>query len=188
MSRASYLAPAARVVAGLLVVASPGAFAGSFSVAGSITYAPLNASAATAVPTLSEWGLVALVLLLVVVAYRVLRNQLGGKPLASVVLAGFLGLGMASGLSTLRPALAAVEVPISLTEAPGGLAGFVFTDRSGALITVTNNSGVPQKITGREVDGSYTFDDGDSNTPQCTVGLVLPTTAVCYLAVKYAAG
>ena len=173
-----------RVLPALLALASPAAFAGTPlpPISGLITYAPDGTT--TAVPTLSEWGLLAMVLLLAVVAYRVLRAQMGAKPLASVVLAGALGLGLASGVPLVRPALA-VEYPtlsVPLTEAAGGFAGFAAASTYYLGLEVVNNSGVPQRITGMEVDLPYVFSDSGL-TPQCTVGLRLSIGGKCYVGV-----
>ncbi|GAB2490805.1 hypothetical protein GCM10027082_47320 [Comamonas humi] len=75
----------------------------------------MNAAVTTAVPALSKWGVAALALLLAMAVYGVLRIPLGGKPLASLVLAGALGWGVVAGVPALRSAMAAVALPVALT-------------------------------------------------------------------------
>ena len=184
MIRSSSCSRPVRPLSALFLLASPAAFAGvavpPAPISGIFTYAPATT---TAVPTMSEWGLVAMVLLLAVVAYRALRNHMGGKPLASLVLAGALGLGMASGMPMLRPAVAIVApTQISLTTAAGGFAGFNAIGPTYLYLEVVNNSGVPQRITGMEVEAPYSFVDS-GNTPQCVVGLSLSVGGKCYISV-----
>ena len=169
-----------RVHVGVGVLVAPAAgFAGMAPPLGVITYAP---GAVSAVPTLSEWGLLAMALLLVLMAYRVLRNQLGGRPLASFVLAGALGLGMVSGEHALRSAYAIVVLPVvSLTSASGGSVNVV----SYGLSQVTNDSGVPQTITSMVATGENRYFSTEFEaTPPCAVGQVVAPAASCYVYVN----
>ena len=120
--------------------------------------------------------MVAMALLLTVLAYRLLRNQFGGKPLASVVLAGALGLGMVSGVSGLRSANADGTPQVALGNAAGGTANVSYTGES----EVINTSGVPQVINSILPVGSYIFVEPES-APQCTEGMVLTPGSNCFV-------
>lgn len=169
----SYRRSFAYVLFPMLGFDAPGVRAQSFI--GEISYAPFGATA-TSVPTLSEWGLMAMVGLLALVAYRVLRERLQGKSLAAVVLAGVLGLGIVAGGHWGRTVLAAVVNLHEFSEPPGGVVGFTVS----GLHKVTNVSGVPQKITGMVVHYplDYAFSEG-AEVPVCTVGMVVPVGGVC---------
>ena len=157
-----------------LAAASAAGYAQS-SEGGVITYAPTTS---TSVPTLSEWGMVAMALLLAVLAYRLLRDRLGGKPLASVVLAGALGLGLVSGVPGVRSAAAVVIVPsVSLSNSAGGTANV--TQRG--LNLVTNTSGVLQTITQMQASEGWVFESEFDNSPICQVGTVLSVGDSCYV-------
>ncbi len=179
--------PRSATVLGLMLSASPLAFAGVSSAIGSITYAPAVVPAgASPVPTLSAWGLVAMVLLLSVVLYRVLRTHLGGKPLASVVLAGALGLGAASGIPALKPAFAAMApIAVSLDNSAGASTQFSVL-WSGAVqsLQIVNGTSVAQKINTMTLDTRLEFVN-DGVTPQCAQGLVLPAGKQCSVGVQW---
>lgn len=181
---ASFRRVSACLLVPVLAGAAPGVFAGSVvAPVGEIVYEPL--AAATAVPTLSEWGLMAMMGLLVLVAYRVLRERLQGKPLASVVLAGVLGLGVVSGGYWGRPALAiAVYNTFQLSSASGGSYTFV---SPGDEWQGTNTSAVPQRIKSMtRLDTNYSFIT-PTGTPECTVGLVVPVGGTCNAKIVFVA-
>lgn len=162
----------------LLGGAASGVFAGTVVVppVGEIVYEPLAVT--TAVPTLSEWGLMAMMALLVLLAYRVLRERLQGKPLASVVLAGVLGLGVVSGGYWGRPALAAVIYnTFQFSSASGG--SYTFLSPGGEW-QGTNTTAVPQRIKSMtRLDANYSFIT-PVGAPECTVGMVVPVGGTCH--------
>ena len=175
-------------VSALLLLGSSAAFAGvPPPIAGAVTFAPLAAAAnASAVPSLSSWGLVALVVLFSAVIYRVLRTQLGGRPLASMVLAGALCLGVASGIPAVRPAVAVgtTTVSVDLTADTGGSMAFSFPAGTFAgVLQVSNSSTKAQKITGMTVDEPLSFYNNET-TPQCAVGLLVPSGGTCAVGVR----
>ena len=175
-------------VSALLLLGSSAAFGGTVppSIPGTITFAPLAAAAnASAVPSLSSWGLVALVVLFSAVIYRVLRTQLGGRPLASMVLAGALCLGVASGIPAVRPAVAVVvTASVDLTADAGGTMAFSFPAGTFAgVLQVSNSSTKAQKITGMTVDEPLSFYNNET-TPQCAVGLLVPSGGTCAVGVR----
>ena len=147
---------------------------------GGITYAPVESQG---IPTLSEWGLLATALLLAVLAYRLLRGRLGGRPLASVVLAGALGLALAGGGLQLQSAEAQSESEIALSLPGGGLA--TITDEGEWL--VRNTSGVAQSIVAMTAADGFAFQPPEG-TPACAVGMVLTPGAICYLVLEESLG
>ena len=175
-------------VSALLLLGSSAAFAGVAPppIAGAVTFAPLAAAAnASAVPSLSSWGLVALVVLFSAVIYRVLRTQLGGRPLASMVLAGALCLGVASGIPAVRPAVAVgtTTVSVDLSTGTGGRVEFDFPAGTFAgVLKISNSTIKAQKITGMTVDAPLRF-DYEGTPPVCAVGLVVPSGGICTVGV-----
>jgi hypothetical protein len=127
--------------------------------------------ATTSVPTLSEAMLLVLTLLVAVVAWRGMRDKAIGKPLASLVLAGILMLGVGSG-GLLRPALADPGLNID-----GGM--FTWTPTTVDFDNQITNAGAkPAQV----ISVTYTL-GAVAATPltgtQCTVGLVLAHGASC---------
>ena len=140
---------------------------------GGITYAPVESQG---IPTLSEWGLLATALLLAVLAYRLLRGRLGGRPLASVVLAGALGLALAGGGLQLQSAQAQSEVEIALSL-PGGGQAMIPDD---GVWLVRNTSGVAQSIVALSAADGFNFESYEGS-PRCEVAMVLAPGATCYI-------
>ncbi len=148
-----------------------------------ITYAP---GTTATVPTLSEWGMIGLSILLAVVAVYTLRNKGGGKPLASVILAGALALGGFSGNSLIGEANA-IPLPAGCTGSwacsmtnPAG--GTVTTASAGDQTEITNASGVAQTITNIAVtNGSFNSFLDIFTQPPCAVGLVVQPAGKCYV-------
>ena len=136
--------------------------------AGNVTYEPVQPEA---IPTLSQWALVALSTLMAAWAYRALRAKAGGRPLASMLLLGALSLAVASGQVGLP--VQAVSLQFSLA------AGGVLTVGPPGESDITNTSGIAQRITA-VTDASFT---GvlPVGTPRCVVGLVVAPGAVCYV-------
>jgi hypothetical protein len=93
---------------------------------GTIDYQGLSA---TSVPTLSEWGLAGLAILIAVVGYRYRRARFGGKPLASLLIAGALGLCAILGDKVISPAAA--------------IAVFGFSNPAGGTVQICDSSEIP---------------------------------------------
>lgn len=132
------------------------------------------------VPTLSEWGLVAMALLVAVMAYRALRSSLPRHPLAVVFLAGALGISMFGNTELMLKAMAAT-VDSFLSEPEG------YELRLGNELgerRLINTSGVPQQIKKMESRNSYLI-IGSEQSPQCTVGRVLQNNDACYLKIVF---
>ncbi len=102
-----------------------------------ISYAP----ASTAVPTVSEWGMIILSLLLVVVAVVASRKGAGGKTVLGLALAATVSLG--GGSYAIKDAWAAAPPDLSMTNAAGG----VITAPEGSIAApVTNQTSVPMRV------------------------------------------
>ncbi len=151
-----------------------------------VTYLPA-ATATTAIPTLSEWGLIGLSLLLAVVAVYALRAGKGAKPLAAVMLASSLALGAIGSGNLVGEAQAAgvtnASCPVDgqlcyMTVASGGT---VTVETVNSDVAVINNTGVAQTITGVVELTSWDHIYPTVLTPQCTVSLVLQPGATCYI-------
>jgi hypothetical protein len=148
-----------------------------------ITYGP---STTASIPTLSEWGMIGLSILLAVVAVYTLRNKGGGKPLASVILACALALGGFSGNKLIGEANAIIITPdcpsqysCTMSNAAGGI---VTTAGTGDQTDITNTSGVPQTITNIAVtNGSFNSLPDIFTQPPCAVGLVVQPAGKCYV-------
>lgn len=174
MKNAFHLLRKATIALGLLAAGSA-AFAGTIG-AGGVGYMPGALGAAAPIPTLSEWMLMSLALLLAVLAWRVLRARTGGRPLASVILCGALALGALSGNDLLRDARAMVA---TLTfSSPTG--GSVTVQMLNTEYEITNVTTVPQQVVSvTPLLGNVAVPT--TGSPQCAVGLVVAPTAKCFI-------
>jgi hypothetical protein len=155
-----------------------------------ITYAPVNA---TSIPTLSEWAMLGLALLLAAVAIFNLRNKTGGKPLASIILVTALALGGMTGNKLMEDANAMVQQPsqscnITVSGDPWGpcnltsvSGGTIYTYVAGIDVPITNTTAAAQKITA-VVFNSYFGVATPLTQPQCVPGVtVLQPQGTCYV-------
>ena len=148
-----------------------------------IGYAP---GSAVPIPTLSQWAMLGLTLLVAVAAVYTLRHKVGGKPLASIILGLALALGGVQGNNLVGQAKAIVltpDCPVVGTEclminAAGGTVN-VFALYSD--VKVTNVSGVAQTIISITAIMPWDVIGTPEATPQCVVGLTLPPGASCYV-------
>ena len=137
-----------------------------------IVYAP--ATPASSIPTLSEWGMLILSVLMVVGAVVSLRKKAGNKTLASVALLSALVLGGFAGDKVIGSANAITPAPVMSNPAGGTITPFYY---DGTELPVTNTSGVAQMIV------SITPTVPVSTTsPTCTTNLVVPAGGSCYIA------
>lgn len=145
-----------------------------------VTYAP--AGTAASIPTLSEWAMLGLSLILAAIAVYTLRKKGGAKPLASVILAFGLALGGIGGNRFIGEANAVVGwsaecstwAACSMLNAAGGT---VTTGPTGVQVTITNLTGVAQTVTGVVPNGSAVVSPGST----CVVGLVVVPNGTCTL-------
>jgi len=137
-----------------LLASTSDAFAGMGG--GTIVYGPPTES----IPTLSGTMLIVLGMLLAVVAFRVLRNYPGGRPLASIVALSIAGLSGVSGIKVMQEAYAGASYPMTQTNG-----GSVHVNTSGVDVPVDNTSGRTQQIKSVKPDSN------------CSVGTVTPPPA-----------
>jgi hypothetical protein len=177
-----------RSTAALLTAAAcaPAAGAQAQPPVGVITYAGL--AAAQAVPTLTQWGVLLLSLLLAPLAWRAARGRLACLALAGPGLLA-AALLLAAGWSERAQALPLAMGDVLLDNAAGGSADIPY---HAALDTpfadflyqyeVGNATGQPLRITGTTLTPGHT-DRAPLDTPRCTAGLVLAPGEGCYLRV-----
>ena len=152
-----------------------GAWAGNAG--GTIDYGPLPTAAS--VPTLGEWSLVLMALLVMVVAYRAVRGRVNGRLLTHLLLGGGLAAGGLASGNWVQSVQAMVQTDFPMTVASGGT---VTVTTYNELVTVTNTSAVPLKITRMQTSTeSMTWVDPDGETPRCEVGTIVQAGAKCYV-------
>jgi hypothetical protein len=125
-----------------------------------------------AVPTLSAWVMLALGLLLLVLAYRVLRTRANGRLLANLTLVGGAVAAAAGGHALIDSAQAIAVTDVHLSAAAGG--SVAVNEGVSRLINATSSTQVIRSIAPAE--GMFE-DDPESN--RCTVGLPVPPAAFC---------
>ena len=171
---------ATSLLVGLAAMAGmPSAWAG-FANGAVIVYAPAAASGAVgtaSIPTLSEWGMIATAVLVAVMAYRSLRGRLGGKTVASVLLAGVITMAGSQQPGLIRTARA-VPVQTELSNPAGGMADVQFL--TGADVPVVNTSGVAQRIVSVTPQPPYPITQ-PAGSPRCVANLQLAPNATCYV-------
>ncbi|HOB65222.1 midcut-by-XrtH protein [Ottowia sp.] len=163
----------------LAFAAATAAHAGSPG--GAVDYEPLL-SAAQGVPTLSEWTLLATGLLLVVVAWRVLRARgVNGRLMAHAVLIGGLAASGLAGHELIRRAEAQfIPNAVNMTSPTGGTVTGIY------YLKITNATGVPQRIKAIRPDPPRSGVLSPApDTPECTVGLVVQPGNPCYVRFYY---
>lgn len=156
----------------LLWGVAPSAWAGS-PIPAYIDYGPL---APTSVPTLGQWALLLLALLLGVIAYRTLRGRTNGRLLTPLLLGGALVAWAVAGGGGLRSAQADDWREIYLSQAAGGSEPTEYNHTK-----VLNTSGVAQQIKALRIVREDIYWGVPSSSPPCTVGLVLQPNSFCYL-------
>ncbi|MEZ5606691.1 MAG: midcut-by-XrtH protein [Burkholderiaceae bacterium] len=166
---------AAFVAAWALLGAAPQAWAG-VAIYGTIDYEPLSVAT---VPTLSQWALVAMGLLLAVLAYRALRGRIHGRLLTHLLLGGGLAAaGGWAGTGGVPSAQAAppVEDTVALSQASGGTANITVLGVS----EVENTSAVALRIKALNSTAQW-INPEPGHAPQCVVGMVLQPGGTCYV-------
>ena len=162
----------AKVAAALLAWGVlPSAWAGTV-LPGTIVYAPLPNAAA--VPALGEWSLALMALLLVVVAYRVLRGRVNGRLLTPLLLTGGLTAAGLAGHDLVDLAMAVVP-QAQFNQAAGGSVSVGFGETQ-----ITNSSGVPQYVKSMSTYGCY-FVVMAPGSPKCQVGTIGAPSGICYV-------
>lgn len=131
-----------------------------------VTYGP----DLTAVPTLTEWGMIGTAVLLAVAAVVAIRKKTGSKTVISLVLAAAALVGAAQGHVTLLDA-AAGAAP-AMTSPPGGTV--LGINEGDGLIPIENQTAVPQKILSVSPDVVR-----DRGTTTCKPGVIVAPGQFC---------
>ena len=157
---------------GLFGLAASAAYAGS-APGGVVGYAP----GSVAVPTLSEWTLIGLGLLLMVVAYRVLRTRANGRLLANLLVLGGAAAAGLGGHSLVGSAKAISFTQVAMPSASGGAVSVPYVNET---IEVVNSTPIAQTITSIAPTG-FALEGDPGFTPRCTVGLQVPASSSCFV-------
>ena len=159
------------VAAGLALAAVHATVLAQSQQAWTIVYTPESVN----IPTLSEWGMLALSALLAVAAVAALRKRIGGKTLLSIAFLCALVLAGVVGNKVIGEAQAGTcATPPPMSSPTGGTLSFTSCSSG----TVTNTSGIAQRI----ISISPASADTTPNTPTCVQNLVVPAGQSCYLA------
>ncbi|KAB2968865.1 midcut-by-XrtH protein [Zoogloea sp.] len=135
-----------------------------------IVYAPATA---TAVPTLSEWGMIGLSALMAFVAIQTARKG-GSRVLSALLAVGALAVGMGGEQAVIRTAQAIVFQESMATEAGGtiSLTGYA----AGNLVTIQGHPTIPMRI----VSVNPASDTTTPSSPTCAVNLIVSAAGACY--------
>ncbi len=185
----SRLRTAASVLTTTALAVSGSAWAQAQPPVGAITYVAGLAGPAQPVPTLAEWGVLVLSLLMVLMAWRAARGHLASLMLA--VAPGVLAAAMLVATSWNSPAEAQPMGASVLLDNPSGATADIpyreSLDWAAAdymhQYEVRNTTGQTVRIT------DITLIAGHNNrnpldTPRCTVGMVLAADEGCFLLVS----
>ena len=158
---------------------------------GGILYGPVAGGTTTAVPTVGQWTLIVLALLVAALGYRMLRRNVPGNLLSSlIVVATATGMALHGGQlgSFIKVAGAAppAALELALTNVNGATAYLTEYDR---VYKVTNSSDTRQKIIRLLPDIGFLpaaqFTDPSvmdpSYSPQCSQTTILEPDANCYV-------
>lgn len=103
-----------------------------------VTYGPVDVAS---VPTLSEWGMIIMAVVLAGVAVYAMRKNANSKTVMSFALAATVALG--GGAYSIKDALAIQIQPLSMTLQSGGT---ILATNGSVPTPVVNNTSVHQKI------------------------------------------
>lgn len=137
-----------------------------------VTYGP----DVTSVPTLSEWGLILMSVLLAVVAVIAVRKGASSKTVVAIALAAMGSFGSISGTQWGRAAWANGFTTYPMTAPTGGVLSIPFG--GGGFAYVRNDTAAPLKIlsvTPQEAQQT------DGNLPACTPGLTVAPNTFCWV-------
>ena len=179
--------PLAALLATAAAACPPIAWAQAQPPVGTISYA--LAAAAQPVPTLAQWAVVLLSLLLVPLAWRAARGRLACLALAGPGLLA-AALLLAAGWSERAQAQPMAPGDVLLDNPAGGTADIPYCAALDSHFAdfmcgyeVGNATGQPVRITGIALTPEHT-DREPMDTPRCTAGLVLAPGEGCYLLVS----
>ena len=143
---------------------------------GTIDYAPL----AAAVPTLGQWSLALIALLIAAVAYRVLRGRVGGRLMSNLLILGGAAVATFTGHGLVREAAALAVHDLTMSSPSGGSVSGTY------WVRLTNSSGVTLRVTDIRPNEGVSIDSPPPETPECTVGTQITTGNKCNVYFVYA--
>lgn len=166
---------------GLLLIGSA-SWAGMGTAGGAIDYVPL-ASSVAAVPTLGEWMLVLVALLISVVAFRGLRGRVNGRLLSNMVLAGGALAATLAGHGLIQEVKADMAIDEQNMYSPSGgtVTGTYWT-------RLTNTSGVPLKIKAIRPNVESRVVSPPPESPECTVNSIVSPGEKCDILFEFLSG
>jgi hypothetical protein len=156
----------------VLLAMTSDVFAGSIA-GGTVVYGP----PAESIPALSGAMLVVLGVLFSVLAYRVLRNHPGGRPLASLVALAIAGLSAVSGIRVMQEAYAAPYPTYPMDNANGDS---IHINDIGTDVSVLNGTGRTQQIKSVSPDPAC-HSVAPQNSPACAPGAIVPNGTGCWV-------
>ena len=181
----------ANMLAVIAAAAAPAAWAQGQPPIGTITFAAALASTVQPVPTLAQWGVVTLSLLMALLAWRTARSRLACLAVAAgpVVLAAALLVSASwSGQAEAQPVPGAADV--ALDNPAGGTADIPYMtwlDSPGTdymyQYEVRNTTAKALRIAGITLTPGHN-ERSPSDSPRCTVGSMLAANEGCYLLVS----
>lgn len=137
-----------------------------------VEYGPDVAS----VPTLSEWGMIIMAVVLAVVAVIAMRKGAGSKTVMSIALAAMMSLGVVGGSKWINDAWANGFTTYSMSA---GTNGQLSVPRSSSFAYVLNDTLVPQRII--SIVPQYADPQAIGDKPACIPGLLIAKTTSCAL-------
>lgn len=139
-------------------------------IGGVIDYAPL---AIAGVPTLGEWALVLVALLVGAFGYRALRGRVGGRLMSNLMIVGAAAAAGFAGNGIVREAVAQTAFDVNMSSATGGTITGVGWTR------LTNTSGVALRILDIRPSRGIEVQSPPPASPECTIGGTVPVGAQC---------
>jgi len=140
--------------------------------AGTVAYAAI-----VAVPTLSDYMLVAFGLLLAIAAFRALRSVHSPQPLALLVAAGIAGSALVFGIHL----VAMAQVPPLEVAYMTNPNGDILVINPLSEVMVQNTSGVTLRIVDVSPNPPLSVISVPTNIPQCEPGLMVSALQSCYV-------
>jgi IPTL-CTERM motif len=136
-----------------------------------VVYGPVSVAS---VPTLSEWGMIIMAVVLAGAAVFAMRKGAGSKAVMSLALAALGMAGVSQGHKIMDDAFAVIEIEIQMTNPAGGVTGPL--PQNVGDIPVRNTTPVPLQII------SVTpLSAQNSEVAPCRPGVIVPPNAVCYV-------
>ncbi len=155
-----------------LLFIGPAAWAG-MGVGGTVVYAPLS-NGVTAVPTLGEWMLVLMTLLVAVIAFRGLRGRVNGRLLSNLTLIGGTLAAAAASHGLIQEARAVDYDQVEMVAA--GKTELLFDKTK-----LNNETNVPLRIISIQPNDWSIVSLSPQYSPQCAEGQTVAPGAFCHI-------